>query len=565
MFAACRLLATAAVSLLCFANAHAAPKGFLAPFGGGPVWLDEETGTPTFLETRIKAHRRMIATLREQIRAGAQLGSKMCAIKHVVSPTDEPDYNQKYFQYTEESFILAGWPQNQWLNFEFVSRRNPGDATDALNIEQTRRLATECGLVHLPAGDQAQMMNLWKGTPLEQALIDILRRGGGLAGNSAGAALLGSVGFYPGLDNVTSTRGLLEMRTRNRSARDQVVMLAGFLTAELPKFPPLYVETHVDPRERMARSLALMAAWEDDKPLGASRVVGMGLDIDVGTLILWSDEAEGWTAEVIGGRTVEFVFPQSSSAIGWPVNGFPYYTNGKSHLLLEGGVVALSGPRQGQVLRSSTGTMLKHPAGTSSCTQLAQELVVRGDSMDDAWEASEVHFEGIHPTSGQVLIPDEFRYSPGEWEPNLFRSGHLRIVRESEGCGYWQPFAYNDSRGHVRDRQAMLRYVLGSGNADFSVALPYDMVARFSEPGKAIFESLCPGCGASSYRDSSIFVYDVRAAVQRGVPSYVYDIYGGIAPFQTGAWEGGLLHLLPPGGSFDTSSGRVDLPQSFVR
>ena len=79
-----------------------------------------------------------------------------------------------------------------------------------------------------------------------------------------------------------------------------------------------YVETHAGDRERTARALALLAAWEEQTVPGstgsmgrnarANRAPGIVVDSDTGALIRYVPSQKAWIAQVYGARAVEFLF-----------------------------------------------------------------------------------------------------------------------------------------------------------------------------------------------------------------------------------------------------------------
>lgn len=364
------------------------PSGFLFPCGG-------VTAAPE-MPSRVEMARTSLELLSENRKAGAKAADGVCYVDVRDVPANVEAVRDTYF--------AAGLSREKFHDFFLKSREeSDGKGDGAAMLETIRR---DCGIIYIPGGDQFRQREFWKDTRFSDLLKQLIEDGGGITGNSAGAALQGSLGYFPHMKRSgtdLTTKRLLEGTSFFESSEgyssypdtdddDNEIERWARFSSELepgilvdgPKVPLFYVETHADSRERAPRALAILAAWEHlrrtEPRFAAYRngpgAVGLVVDNDTAPLITFSAEHQGLVAEVHGSRSVEFLVPDEKSSGGldlvpgrteslefranpdgtgssrirtFPVMR-PYFTNVRSELLLAGGKIILSGPRRGTVL-----------------------------------------------------------------------------------------------------------------------------------------------------------------------------------------------------------------------
>lgn len=516
------------------------PTGFIFPCGG-------ITATPD-MPQRVRMSEEALRRLDENRSHGADVGNAVC----LVDLRDTPENAEA----VRDTFVAAGMNPERFLDFNISTREVAnGENGDLVTIRE------RCGIVYLPGGDQFRQREIWKDTNFGDFLSTLPARGGGLMGNSAGAALLGTLGYYPhfsrqGTD--LTTKRLLEGTSYFSEdtgfseyteyddddnlftdwARFSAELEPGIL-ANLDKHAPLlYVETHADSRERSARALAVLAAWEYAirtqsqfaKHRHREPAIAMVVDNDTAPLITFDAKVGGLVAEVFGSRSVEFLIPDSQSLGGaTPIDGLsetlrfaanhdgtgvqwtqnapvvrPYYHNVRSELLLSGGSIVLSGPWRGRILAEGSGRWTanspKAKKGARDCSSrlpwriLGQAPTQGHDDAADTRLASAIHFTVPAPLNPFTQKPvndrkfffmdeDIIAHDPNsDDEENLSRkldsylNGQLE-VHTGPGCGLWIPQAFS-YYGQPRNRLAAARYALGMGHTSLAVLLPWGMTAQ---------------------------------------------------------------------------------------
>ena len=168
--------------------------------------------------------------------------------------------------------------------------------------------------IFIAGGDQAEYINFWKGTPVEDAVNEAIRRGVPEGGTSAGLAVQGEFiysaqGDAPNDPNLSSKVALADPFQR------QLVVVRGFL--ENPLLADTITDSHFVKRDRMGRLLVMMARVLDDGQV--KELKGMGIDQETAVLMEASGEAkvvgkgaayflraEGNPARVKAGEPLEF-------------------------------------------------------------------------------------------------------------------------------------------------------------------------------------------------------------------------------------------------------------------
>lgn len=131
--------------------------------------------------------------------------------------------------------------------------------------------------VWIAGGDQSDYLNQWQGTELQQALDEVLARGGVLGGTSAGAAVQSEYIYDPdGVLGVYSSEAVTDL------CHAYVNISTGFLGT--PVMQNLIVDTHFVERDRMGRLMVFMAGL----PAGIG-----GIGVDEATSIFFSTDGSG--------------------------------------------------------------------------------------------------------------------------------------------------------------------------------------------------------------------------------------------------------------------------------
>ena len=108
----------------------------------------------------------------------------------------------------------------------------------------------------ISGGDQANYINFWMGTPVQDALNAAIKRGVPIGGTSAGLAVLGEYSYTaqgdkpddPNLDGKTALADPFSQR---------ITLIRGFL--DIPILQSIITDTHFARRDRMGRLLVFLA------------------------------------------------------------------------------------------------------------------------------------------------------------------------------------------------------------------------------------------------------------------------------------------------------------------
>ena len=141
--------------------------------------------------------------------------------------------------------------------------------------------------VFIAGGDQWNYVKFWKGTPVQDTLNALARRGVPIGGTSAGLAVMGEFSFSAMHDTVTSPEALANPYA------EKVAIERQFLT--LPHMAGIITDSHFVPRDRLGRLLVFLGRIVQDgwaapvraiavdqeaavlvEPDGSARVVGKG-------------------------------------------------------------------------------------------------------------------------------------------------------------------------------------------------------------------------------------------------------------------------------------------------
>ena len=536
-------------------NAPSLPSefsGFLLPVGGGAsTGSDGKSLKPAMIEIHRAALQQL--ALRKTSKPNLPLG--VCVVEYHPNAAD----NAIVFDLTRQLFVAAGLNPQQFKSFEVTTR-------DLANQQKLAKdFASFCGLAFLPGGDQREMKLLWEGTLFHNALSGILKNGGGLMGKSAGAAILGTVGFFPEAELDASTQNIVSGARINRNEFAEGLFNQG--KADTPWF---YVETHAGDRERAARALAILGHWRQ-LGLSGSKNEPISIVIDSDTGILLSKTAGGAIkGKVLGARAVEVLVPTTQSKIGLTQDEVPFATNFRSELLLSGDEIEFYMPRKPSVIpvlkvtalapfsaagnaltskENSAARTINDNNNVTNLTNLAASCssnsrkIVNGNSDGDALKQSNVLVGLLSGFDTPAVPAAEYAYLNG-----------LLSFSPKAGCGFWLANSFNPDYGQPENRLNGQRYVLASRLSNFSVAIPDTMAATLQSSSAITFSPI------SKQRGSSVFVYDTSSASNFKLGNYVYTELGATNPDQVGVWHQGKASLIPPGGTWNRTTGISTIP-----
>ena len=510
-------------------SSEASPPGFLFSVGGGASTGNDGSAKPA----QVEIHRAALKQLQWARKMGATAGVHACIVEYHEDNAD----TASTIAVVKQLFVAAGKADAEIRGYVIDS------AAKADNAKVANEISKDCGIVFFPGGDQTQMRDLWKGSLAKKAFEEVVRKGGGIMGKSAGAALQGSIGYFPA-DDADPSAGALAINAR--VSRSEFGL--GFFSLNLKGLPPFYVETHAGDRERTARALTLLATWEALQKNSTSLetaathkedvnksepAVAIVVDSDTGVLIRFDPLSRLWIAEVYGARVAEFLSPTAKSKIGIDSNNQPFTTDFSTHALLSGAKLVLSGAFRGTVVAHNASLPTLSP-GASCLSRLPTSVNGKYDS--DATDASQLTFDALNPATGEATDFNSVEYA--------YLSGGL-LLKKGSGCGYWLSNSLNPDYGRPENRLNAQRYALGLGLTSFSVALPPSMEARANSNRTTLNFNARVGKGSSS------LIYDVSKASRRSVGTYIYKELGHTKPLQVAGWESGAVHLLPAGSSFD--------------
>jgi len=151
--------------------------------------------------------------------------------------------------------------------------------------------------VFIAGGDQAEYINFWKGTPVEDAVNAAIRRGVPVGGTSAGLAVQGEF-IYSAQNDGKDEENLSSKAALADPFQHQVVVVRGFL--DDPLLADTITDSHFVKRDRMGRLLVMMARVLEEGKVGELK----GIGIDQETAVLLEGDGE---AKVVGKGAAYFL------------------------------------------------------------------------------------------------------------------------------------------------------------------------------------------------------------------------------------------------------------------
>lgn len=208
--------------------------------------------------------------------------------------------------YNQYVYVMGGVDSVESLVIPSVEAAN-----DPFVVDRVRKAEA----LFIAGGDQSDYIEFWKGTALDDAIRDLVRRNVPIGGTSAGLAVLGQFDFAALKGTVTSADALANPYNR-RMTLDREFLTAAAMTGVI-------TDSHFDERDRMGRLLAFLARLTNpgDGWIGVDAARGIGVDpstavaIDKGVATRLADrDAQG----VDLGGSVYFLRPSIAPTVCEP-------------------------------------------------------------------------------------------------------------------------------------------------------------------------------------------------------------------------------------------------------
>ena len=161
----------------------------------------------------------------------------------------------------------------------------------------------------IAGGDQADYVNYWKGTPVEDAIHNLIARNVPIGGTSAGLAILGEFSFSAANGTVDSSAAL-----GNPFGR-RIALERDFLT--VPYLSSLITDSHFVTRDRMGRLVTFLARIVNDG--WAPQAKGLGIDEATAVVV----EADG-SASILGNGAAYFLQTPGTPEVCLPKTDLTY-------------------------------------------------------------------------------------------------------------------------------------------------------------------------------------------------------------------------------------------------
>jgi cyanophycinase len=161
-------------------------------------------------------------------------------------------------------------------------------------------------VIFIAGGDQSRYVNVWRGTPVEDALNAHIAADRPIGGTSAGLAVLGEF-VYAALGDAPDDADLASADVLPNPYHARVTLVRDFL--KTPGLQNVITDTHFTKRDRMGRSLVFLARIMQDGWSKSPREVA----VDEKSAVLVDGNGK---ARVIGaGRGAYFIHPTQAPAV----------------------------------------------------------------------------------------------------------------------------------------------------------------------------------------------------------------------------------------------------------
>ena len=161
------------------------------------------------------------------------------------------------------------------------------EAAESPFVAQTIRAAS---VIFIAGGDQANYINFWRGTPVQTAVNDAIKRGIPFGGTSAGLAIQGEFA-YTAQNDLADGPDLSSRETLADPFFFRVTIVRGFL--QIPTLAATITDSHFSARDRLGRLLTFMARILEAGDVASIR----GIGVDERTAVLLESDgncARGW-------------------------------------------------------------------------------------------------------------------------------------------------------------------------------------------------------------------------------------------------------------------------------
>ena len=151
-------------------------------------------------------------------------------------------------------------------NFDSVETlvlKNRAASSDPFVLQTIRNAEA----LFIAGGDQSNYVNQWKGTPVEDAIHELVARGIPIAGTSAGTAILGEFVYAAQRFSATSVDALADPFNRD------ITLDRDFLV--LPHMAGIITDQHLIERDRLGRTLTFMARIVADGWAAESKAIAI--------------------------------------------------------------------------------------------------------------------------------------------------------------------------------------------------------------------------------------------------------------------------------------------------
>jgi len=157
--------------------------------------------------------------------------------------------------------------------------------------------------IFIAGGDQANYINFWMGTPVQDGLNDAIKRGVPIGGTSAGLAVMGEFAYSAQADMPDDKDLVSNTVLANPYAR-RATLVHGFL--EIPLLHGVITDSHFAKRDRMGRLLGFLARLNEpeSQSLLAPVLQVRGIGIDEGAAVLINPNGK---AAVVGHSNAYFL------------------------------------------------------------------------------------------------------------------------------------------------------------------------------------------------------------------------------------------------------------------
>lgn len=191
------------------------------------------------------------------------------------SPLDVVVLGASYFDYDGECKLLATLEQVN--SCTTIALRRPEGASDPAALEALKHAE----IIYFRGGNQCNLV-AWRDTPVQEAVVQLVARGGGTGGGSAGLAIQGALAVYDGCKG--SARSPLALA----SPYGATVSFAPSLFDWEPLDATL-TDSHFVKRDRMGRLMTFLCR----QLANGKRDDAWGLGIDEGSTIVIDREGLG--------------------------------------------------------------------------------------------------------------------------------------------------------------------------------------------------------------------------------------------------------------------------------